>query len=268
MLDLVAIDVSLPTGEIPAVEDSLKTLARSQNFVGFVGRNFANEDVPPADLAAMGLQLNGTGAELRPAAIPVVLHGGVVDDQSVVQPDIRAGTHLANTEHVPLAERLIGQHKRLLARRSPGVVEQPARSFVGSTVPLAACASKVPDLHLRISAQVDAAVGFSHRLVFDQQLKISELAVGGEVWPFAAIHQFTVFDPPVFDRFLPPAVQRLPALLIVHCGKLSRVEMRPSMPAGQIVCIEQYGEAFRRHGVSKRSRNRKCKADEHGDRSY
>ena len=121
----------------------------------------------------------------------------MIDDELVVEVDRRALADLEDAERVPLAERLVGQDERVLARGALAVVPQAAGALVGPAVPLAAFLGVVPDLHLRRGPQVDAAVGLGHRLVVEQQLDVAVLLVGGQVGALAVVDQLAVLDLPV-----------------------------------------------------------------------
>src|SRR5262249_41503852 len=129
-----------PTGQVLAVEDIHETggVVLAQDRVGLRGGNLTDEDIPPADLAAVRLELNGRLLEQGNLAVPEVLQPGVIDHELVVQPDRRAFADLQDTKTIPLAERLIGQDERVLAGRAGAVVPQAARALVGPTTPLAA----------------------------------------------------------------------------------------------------------------------------------
>ena len=62
VLDDVILDGAIPTGEIPAIENGLEAfgVAFVEQGIGLFGGDFTDEDVSPADFAAVGLQLNGT----------------------------------------------------------------------------------------------------------------------------------------------------------------------------------------------------------------
>ena len=95
-------------------------------FGGFFLADFPDEKVSPADLAAVGLEHNGAFGWQGLGAIPVVFHGGAVDDQLVIQPDPGATSDLANSELVPFTEGLVGDGGGIASRGVWGVVEQAA----------------------------------------------------------------------------------------------------------------------------------------------
>src|SRR5215467_13945241 len=82
-----------------------------EDLPGFSVADVVDEDVSPADLAAVRLQHDRPpGAERRPA-IPVVLYDGVVDDELVVQPDPGPIADLPDAKPVPLAEGAVRHHQ-------------------------------------------------------------------------------------------------------------------------------------------------------------
>ena len=75
--DLVVVERARPAGEVLAVEDGRegRLVALAQDRVGFLGRDLADEDVAPADLAAVRLQLDRPRAQsgsFGPSSSPCV----------------------------------------------------------------------------------------------------------------------------------------------------------------------------------------------------
>ena len=104
----------------------------------------------------------------------------------------------------------------------------------------------VPDLHLRHSAQVNAAVRFRDRLVFDQEFHVAERLIGVGVGAVAVIDQFALLDPPVLGKFVAHFLQCRFALLA--CELCDGVGVQ-SMPASEILAVEQRAKAFGRFNV-------------------
>src|SRR6185437_1739999 len=207
VLDLIVANGTIPAGEVPAVENLLETFGIAgfpQSFVGFVGGNLADEDVPPANLAAVRLQLDRPFPQKRLFAIPEVLQAGVVDDQLVIEIYRGPFAQLDNAEVIPFAERLIGQHERIFAGRAGTVVPQAAATLVSTNVPLAAFLGVIPNLHLRRGPQVNAAITLGQHLVIDQQFDVAIVRVGGQVDPIAVVDDFPFLDFPVFFDILVP----------------------------------------------------------------
>ena len=126
--DLVVVDRAGPAIESLAVENRLETAfgLLAENPVGFLGADFPDINVPPADLATMCLKLNRTVVEQRPLAIEVVFQGGVVDDQFIIEPHRGACSDLADSETVPLPQLIVGQDQRVLSLGPLAVVPQTA----------------------------------------------------------------------------------------------------------------------------------------------
>ena len=110
LFHLVTLYVANPAIKVLAVEDrrELAILVR-QHLVGSSRIEFTDEDVPPANFAAMGLQLNGALGKQWLGAVPVVVHRLAVNDQLAVEPDAGRFTDLDNTILVPFFERSICQ---------------------------------------------------------------------------------------------------------------------------------------------------------------
>src|SRR5262249_34038178 len=159
-LDLIVFERPGPAGEVLAVEhvhESLRRVELPKESVGFVAGDFADEKITPADLASVRLQLDRAFLQQRLLAVEEVLQAGVVDDELAVEINRGALAELDDAEGVPFAERLVGQDERVFAGRAGAVVPQSAATLVGAEF-LFALVGVVPDLHLRRSSQVDAAV--------------------------------------------------------------------------------------------------------------
>ena len=104
------------------------------------------------------------------------------------------------------------------------------RDFSGRTTWL-----PVPDLHLRRAAQVDAAVGLRHGLVFDAQFDVAELLVRRRVRAGAVVDQFAILDPPVLRKLGPLLGEVGLLLLACELGSVVRIQ---SIPAGEIPAVE------------------------------
>ena len=118
--DLVIVDGTGPAGEILTVEDWLEALitVSAKETVGFGCRNFAQKNVAPTDLTAVGLQLDRTAGRDGQRAIIVVLHEGVIDNEFLIQPDRDPCADHQDAEMVPFAERFVGEHGRVFAGRA------------------------------------------------------------------------------------------------------------------------------------------------------
>src|SRR5207248_11749962 len=67
------------------------------------------ENVPPADLAAVRLELDRTLLGQRQLAVPEVFQPGVIHHQLAIEVDGDPLADHEDTETVPFAERLVGQ---------------------------------------------------------------------------------------------------------------------------------------------------------------
>src|SRR5262249_31952287 len=94
------------------------------------GGNLADEDVAPANLAAVRLKLDRGLAEQRLLAVPEVLQPGVNDDELVVEKNGDALADLQDAEVIPQAEWLVGVDDGVLAGAAGTVVPQPAAPLV------------------------------------------------------------------------------------------------------------------------------------------
>ena len=98
---------------------------------------------------------------------------------------------------VPLAERLVGQHERVLARGAEAIVPEAARALVRPAAAAGPAFGGVPDLDLGRAAEIDAAVGLGDGLVVDQQLDVAVFLVGRQVGALAVVDELAVLDAPV-----------------------------------------------------------------------
>ncbi len=193
----------------------------------------------------MGLQLDRSAGQEGPAAVPEIFHGGVVHDQLVVQPDAGPRPHLPDSQLIPLAERLVGQHQRIFAGRPPAVVPQPPGPLVGAELPLPARLGEIPNLHLRGRSQIDATVGQGHGLVLQPQLDIAVIGVGGQVGTLAVVDQFAIFYSPVLLSLGPVRGPLLPPRRVRHRRQLAGIDVPLAVPAAEVLPVEQSLEACR-----------------------
>ena len=113
-------------------------------------------------MAAVVLQFDLAAGVDRNAAVPVVLHDGVVNDENAVEPDGDAFTDHFDAEAVPLSDRIIRDNESL-ARILLVVVEA-----AGTNLPLVG----IPDLDLRCAAEIEAGVAAGGDLPVAVQWKI------------------------------------------------------------------------------------------------
>src|SRR6266516_2078306 len=104
-LDLVIVNRPGPAVEVFSGENAFKTrvITLLQNCVGFLSRDFTKEDVPPTNLATVGLELDGAFRPERSLAVPKILHRGVIYHQLVIQINSCLFPDLQDTKAVSLA---------------------------------------------------------------------------------------------------------------------------------------------------------------------
>src|SRR2546422_3759287 len=92
VLDFVVISRAGPAVEVLSAEDRPEPFfaAPGQDSVGFLRRDLAEEDVTPADFAAVRLEFNRTFGWHGGLAIVVVLEYGMIDHKFVVEPHAHA----------------------------------------------------------------------------------------------------------------------------------------------------------------------------------
>ena len=172
---LVAVDSPLPAREVRAVDefDEAFCIPRREDAVRLLGRNLPDEDVLPADLAAVGLQLDRAAGgrrvgevavgRLRPLVVGLrglavgevaglavgeeVLEWRVVDDVLAVEVHRHPFTDHPDAERVPLAEGPVHPLRWKLPLLAL-VVPEAARSLVGPEWKLLLL-GEIPDLHLQ-----------------------------------------------------------------------------------------------------------------------
>ena len=111
----------------------------------------------------------------------------MVDDMCAGEPCSGASTDLAKFEAVPFTEGFISQFGWIFTGRSWTIIPQPAASLVRTDAELGFF-GEVPDLNLRISLQVDPAVGQSNRLVVDKEFIVREFFIGRQVRTVAIVY--------------------------------------------------------------------------------
>ena len=248
ILDLVISDAAVPTVQVFAVEQIAIPVAAAiaQIGVGLFSRDLAEEQIPPADLAAVGLKLNRAAAKERFVPLPEVLQPRAIDDQAVIQVDRDPLADDLDAERVPFAERLVGANQRIASRSATGVVEQTARAEIGAAIPLSARLGVIPDLHLRSRPEIDAAIGERHSLVLDVEFKIAEHLVGRQVGAVPIVDQLAILDTPVLLGVLGVGGEFLFPFLRRQGLQLVRIEVPHAVPTGQILVVEQSTESGRR----------------------
>ena len=80
----------------------------------------------------MGLELNRAFGRHGRLAVVVVLQQGVVHHELLVEPDAHARADHEDADCIPLAERPVSQHERILARRAGAVVPETAGALIST----------------------------------------------------------------------------------------------------------------------------------------
>src|SRR5260370_33378482 len=133
------------------------------------------------------LQFDGAGrGQGLLALIPVVCGRCIVHRKYAVEPDRRIVALHDDAESIPLADRPVRLLERLLSLASPRVVPQAARTLAFVRLQALAEVVGIPDLHLGLPAQVNAAVAIFEDLTVDKELEVAEVlgvlqAVGSAV---------------------------------------------------------------------------------------
>ena len=238
---LVILDRTGPAREVLAVEDGLEArlAVGGEDLVGLGAADLADREVAPANGGAVGLEadraLGGDGG----LAVVVVLERGVVDGQLAVEPDADAGAGHHDPERVPFAGRLVGQHQRILAGLAGRVVPERAGAELAAVLE-GFLIGGVPDLHLRHATEVDARIAFGGHVVFEQQFEVAVILVGRGVSAGARIEDLAVLHRPVLRELLAHLGEHRVLLLARELGDRVRIV---TVPAGQVLAIEQRGEA-------------------------
>src|SRR5690606_6981448 len=101
---------------------------------------------------------------------------------------------------------------------------------------------RIPDLDLRRAAQVEAAVGPGGNLPVAVELEVAVVLRGAEARALAVVDEGSVLDAPVgvhrFVGFGPGLFQRVSG----ESAPLDRVVVDESLPAGEVLAVEEGGE--------------------------
>ena len=185
---------------------------------------------------------------------------GAVNDGLAVQPDPRPLPELHDTKAVPLAERLVRLYQRISSGGARSIVEEAAGSELRAPVPFAASLGRIPDLDLRVAAEIDAAVGLGDGSVLEPELDVTELLVARGVRALAVVDEFASFDAPVLLEFGLALLSGPRLAGGIHHPDAPRVDVAPAVPAAKIPSIEQRTERrlrrYRRKGRLSRRRER------------
>ena len=229
--DLVAVLCALPVAEVFSVDLLNKSIGITfgEFFVCFFGADLADIHIAPANLAAVGLQLDRAFGECRifhPAVGHFflirlvafllfsvsevaglfigeeVLEHRVVDHGLAVEDDGDTFTDHPDFKLVPLAKGLVHFLVRVFAGSALAVIPEATRTF-GPTETLRVGLGRIPNLHLRDAAEIHPAVSCGQCLVFDPKLEVAVILVGREIEPLAIIDQLSVLRTPMGVDVIP-----------------------------------------------------------------
>jgi len=107
--------------------------------------------------------------------------------QLIIQENRGVILGLNDSKGVPLTKRSVSQHHRVFASGTWTVVPKTTGSLVGIDVPFATLFGVIPDLDLRVAAQVNSAVSLCYGFVVDQEFDVSIILIGREVHPMTIV---------------------------------------------------------------------------------
>ena len=238
LLDFVILHRTGPSVEIVTVENGFETRFSKHLFYLPV-RDFPDEKVAPANFSAMGLELNRSLVPERVRAIPEVFHFGMIHHQLIIQENRGVILGLNDSKGVPLTKRSVSQHHRVFAGGTLTVVPKPTGSLVGIDVPFAALFGVIPDLNLRVAAQVNSAVSLRYGFVVDHEFDVSIILIGREVHPMTIVDQLAFIHTPVLADILQILLSLCLPILFGHGPEFSGIEVSHSMPTLEIFSVEK-----------------------------
>src|SRR3972149_3527713 len=189
--DLVIVGGADPAGEALSIEQvgefHIVTLDLRQAAIRLVGADLADEQVAEAGLAAVRLQIDRPAGKDGDRAVVVVLHDDVVDVLLIVELDRDVRADHGDVHAIPLAGAMIGAGggKSLVGFVVPKSAGALRRTVLGRDL-----APGIPNLHLRNSAEIDAAVAVGIDLPIDPELEVSVFLGGGEEGLLAVADDF------------------------------------------------------------------------------
>src|SRR5271157_2373399 len=148
---------------------------------------------------------------------------------------------LDDPEGVPLADRVARQGQGVLAGVPGAVVPESARALVGTEVGIAGF-GEIPDLDLRCAAEINAAVALGADLEIDEELDVAVILVGGQVDALAVVDDLAVFDTPMLLQVLRIPGKLLGLLVATEGSELPRIGGLLTVPAGQVLTVEEGDE--------------------------
>lgn len=281
--DFVVFDGALPVGEVFAVVDAGEAFfTGGEGLIGFIGADFADEDVAPPDFAAVGLELDGTfgvdgvgnptgrwgvgfgGFWVFFAVGEVagffvgeeVFEDGVFHDDFAIEGDGDAFADHFDVEGVPLADGFVDELEGVFAFGIFVVPKAAGAEGLAEGDGFFVFLSEVPDLDLGDAAEVDTAVAEGEHFVVDPEFEVAVIFFGGEVEAFAVVDEFAVFDGPVGGEVIAFIVAfgveqaAFDGLLFVggfvfgrHVPEVSGILGAPAVPTGEVFAVEEGGEA-------------------------
>lgn len=290
--DFVVFDGALPVGEVFAVVDAGEAfLTGGEGLIGFIGADFADEDVAPADFAAVGLELDGAfgvngvrdpsgrwglgfggvGVFLAVGEVAgffvgeEVFEDGVFHDDFAIEGDGDAFTDHFDVEGVPLADGFVDELEGVFAFGVFVVPEAAGAERFAEGDSFLVLFGEVPDLNLGDAAEVDAAVAEREHFVVDPEFEVAVVFVGGEVEAFAVVDEFVIFDFPVGVEMVAFVVAfgveetAFDGFLFVggfvlggHVPEVGGVLGAPAVPTGEVFAVEERSEAWRGFGGEER----------------
>ena len=225
--NLIAVEVSGPAGQVLTIEQRCQAgRVSGEQTRRFVVEDLSNEDIFPADLGPVSLQLD------RPLpnewydtiVVEVVFQNRMIDHEFVIQMDCRSSSDLDNMKTVPLAKRFVSVHERIFSRRSRAIVPKSSRSFVAAVLERRRICG-VPNLDLWSPLQINAAVSLGDGFVVNPQFIVLEVLIGGQKKSMAIIDQFGILDVPMLSHVL----QTLDPLGLAFLVRLRGVDMQRSL---------------------------------------
>ena len=215
-----------------------------------IGRcQFADGDVAQMHRRPVGLKLDRPPLRERLSGGEEIGQRLVVDHDLIVEHNGHFFPLHANAGGVPLPRWPVGPHQRKFSGGVGGIVPQATRALLVAMLHIAGAVG-IPDLHLRIAAQINAAVGTgAGQHPIDEQFEIGVVAVSGEIDPLPVTHDLAILHAPMAGQIGIPA--RLPGGRFCRRGRLllGRIEMRPAPPTREIAAIEQRHKSRRRHSL-------------------
>src|ERR1051325_7506038 len=219
-------------------------------------RQFADVNVLEPHRRAVRLQFDRAGLVKRLVFLPIIFQRRVAHHHLVIEFDAHLVAEHDDVEAVPLARQSVGAHERL--GLSLLVVEQAT----GAALVLLA-SERVPDLHLRHAAQIEAAVALLLDAPVAEHFKVSVIARAHEVVEaVAAIDDGALLDLPILPHLRVGLGLLGGELLRRKRRALGRVVVwahQQTLPAREVNAVEKRFETcWRRILASQRAADLAC----------